>query len=90
MALIFKTLQHFYAEGGVTMPEAKATSPQTYPRVVPPLFLLYYGVHSFYLAFYTNFDAFWGFLRLHQTGLKPIQDGNLEPLFSCRRRRNSN
>jgi hypothetical protein len=35
------------------MPEAKPTSPQTFPRVVPPPFLLY-GLHSFY----TNANAF--------------------------------
>jgi hypothetical protein len=35
------------------MPEAKPTSPQTYPRVVPPAFLLH-GLHSFY----TNANAF--------------------------------
>ena len=31
-------------EGGVTVSEAKPTSPQTYPRVVPPFLL--YGLHS--------------------------------------------
>jgi hypothetical protein len=35
------------------MPEAKPTSPKTFPRVVPPPFLLY-GLRSFY----TNANAF--------------------------------
>ena len=51
------------------MPEAKPTSPQTFPRVVPPPFLLY-GLHSFY---------FYGCTTCTEI---PCQDGNLEPLYT--------
>ena len=52
----------------------KKTSPQPFPRVVPPPFLLLACTLSIQMPILFC-------LRLHQTGLKPIQDGNLEPLY---------
>ena len=48
------------------MPEEKPTSPQTFPRVVPPPFLLY-GLHSFY----TNANAFQLWLHYVYTNTMP-------------------